>query len=119
MLARMSTKNATVHVKKQKSLEHRPASERNKKLYDKWSLAHFVTGIVFGWIMPPVVAIILMILWEPLEIEVLSRIFAHYDIDFGFEALRNSLSDIVFDAAGVAVGYYGLLMLVHAPFRLF
>ena len=92
---------------------------RNLDSKDRFGLIHFATGIVFGWLMPPVVAITLMVLWEPLEILVLSPILARYNIDFGFETLKNSLSDIVVDIAGVAIGYYLLTALISPPFRLF
>lgn len=102
----------------ERSLRNRHYSERNNKLYDKWSLMHFTTGIVFGWVLSPVIAIVVMALWEPLETLILSPILARYDIDFGFEALRNSLSDIVFDIVGVAVGYYAITALISPPFHL-
>jgi hypothetical protein len=59
-----------------------------------------------------------MVLWEPLEILVLSPLLARFDIDFGYETLRNSLSDIVFDTAGVLAGYYVLGNLISPPFHL-
>lgn len=92
---------------------------RNDAWYDIWSLVHFLTGVLFGWLMPPFLAVAIMILWEPLEIFVLSPLLAHYHIDFGYETLRNSMSDIIVDIAGVAVGYYLLLGLVSPPFHLF
>lgn len=92
---------------------------RNNKLYDLWSLVHLATGIVFGWIMPPAVAIAAMVLWEPLEILVLSPLLGRYGILFGRETLRNSLSDIAFDLAGISLGFYVLLTLAKPPFTLF
>jgi len=94
-----------------KSLVDRPNSQRNHRLYDVWSLVHFATGILLGALLNPFLAILLMILWEPLEILVLSPLFARHNIDFGFESLRNSLSDIVVDTAGVLLGY--LLIAPH------
>jgi hypothetical protein len=46
-----------------------------------------------------------MVLWEPLEVFVLSPFLAKRGIEFGYETWRNSLSDIVFDIVGVAIGY--------------
>ena len=77
------------------------------------------TGIVMGWLMAPFVAIALMILWEPIEIFILSPILAKYGIVFGYESLRNSLSDIVFDTAGVAIGAYVLGAWLEPPIQLF
>jgi len=77
-----------------------------------------VTGVALGWVLSPLVAVVIMVLWEPLEILVLSPILARYNIVFGFETLRNSLSDIAFDVAGVAVGYYALTALIAPPFHL-
>lgn len=92
---------------------------RNSSLFDGWSVVHIITGLFFGWVMDPFVALSIMILWEPLEVFVLSPFLAKFDIDFGYESLRNSLSDIVFDTAGVAAGYYLLTQLVAPPFHLF
>jgi hypothetical protein len=77
------------------------------------------SGIIFGWIMPPYVAMALLIAWEPFEILVLSPILAKFGIVFGHETLRNSLSDIVFDAVGVLVGALLLAALVTPPLLLF
>ena len=90
---------------------------RNDRLVDPWSFVHLVTGIALGWTMAPFIALMLLVLWEPLEILVLSPLADRYlKLQFGFETLRNSLSDIVFDAAGVALGYWGLRALVDPPF---
>ncbi len=95
-----------------KSLVGRPNSGRNNKLYDGWSLVHLFAGILLGVLLPALLAIVLMVLWEPLEILVLSPLLARRGIDFGFETLKNSLSDIVVDAAGVTIGY---LLLTYHP----
>jgi hypothetical protein len=92
---------------------------RNDALLDVWSLVHLATGILGGWLMDPFVALLIMVLWEPLEVLVLSPFLARFQVLFGHESLRNSLSDIFFDGAGVAVGYWGLRMLVDPPFMLF
>lgn len=94
-------------------------TKRNDRLYDIWTLVHIATGVVFGWLMSPFIALVIMILWEPLEIFVLSPLLARYNIVFGYESLRNSLSDIVADAAGIALGYYALSHFIEPPFRLF
>jgi hypothetical protein len=92
---------------------------RNDALYDSWSLVHLLTGILLGWLMSPFVAVAIMVLWEPLENFVLSPFLARYYIDFGYETIRNSLSDIVVDVAGVALGYYVLHWILSPPFQLF
>jgi len=86
--------------------------QRNNKLYDGWSLVHLTMGVIFGCILLPWLAITLLILWEPLEIFVLSPLLAKRNIEFGYETWRNSLSDIFFDIAGVFVGAYVLLRIL-------
>ncbi|MEO6761717.1 MAG: hypothetical protein ABI220_05115 [Candidatus Saccharimonadales bacterium] len=92
---------------------------RNDSLVDPWSLVHVITGVLLGWVMSPFVALLLMVLWEPLEILVLSPFLARFGITFGLETIRNSLSDIVFDCLGVALGYWLLSALITPPFNLF
>lgn len=95
-------------------------SHRNNTLVDSWSFVHLLTGVAAGWVMDPFIALMILVLWEPLEILVLSPMFDRLlGIEFGFESLRNSMSDIVFDAAGVALGYWVLLAFVPPPFTLF
>lgn len=93
--------------------------QRNNALYDRWSAVHLVTGIVLGWIMNPWVALLIMAAWEPLEIFVLSPLFAKRGIVFGYETWRNSLSDIVFDAVGVALGAWTFTAVALPPIHLF
>jgi hypothetical protein len=100
-----------------KLINHRP--QRNDALFDNWSIVHFTTGVAFGWIMSPFIALLIMVLWEPLEILVLSPILAKFGIVFGYETLRNSLSDIFFDTMGIILGAYILGSLVNPPFFLF
>lgn len=102
-----------------KKLKLKPLLHRNDAFFDTWSVVHLSTGILLGWIMPSLTALIIMILWEPLEIFVISPILAHHGIIFGFETLRNSLSDIVFDTFGVIVGAYVLTEHFIPPFHLF
>lgn len=92
---------------------------RNDALVDLWSVVHLVTGALLGWVMDPFIALLLMVLWEPLEILVLSPFLARRNILFGHESLRNSLSDIAFDGAGVAIGVWVLTPLFDPPFFLF
>lgn len=91
-------------------------NKRNGNLFDIWSIIHVVTGIGMGWLMDPFIAVVIMILWEPLEIFVLSPLLARRGIVFGYESLRNSLSDIVFDIVGVAIGAYLLTAWLAPPF---
>ncbi|CAN5442012.1 hypothetical protein BH10PAT3_BH10PAT3_1300 [soil metagenome] len=91
---------------------------RNDVLLDIWSVTHFFVGVTFGWLMSPLAAIIIMVLWEPLEILVLSPLLRRMNIIFGHETLRNSLSDIFFDILGVLIGLFVLSALVTPPFHL-
>jgi hypothetical protein len=92
---------------------------RNSALFDNWSIVHVVTGIGMGWVMRPFIALSIMVLWEPLEILILSPLLARRNIKFGYESLRNSLSDIFFDVVGVALGTWVLAHLFIPPFHLF
>jgi hypothetical protein len=92
---------------------------RNSALLDNWSVVHVATGILMGWCVQPFIALSVMVLWEPLEILVLSPLLARRGVKFGYESLRNSLSDIFFDVIGVALGAWLLANLVSPPFRLF
>jgi hypothetical protein len=98
-------------------LELKP--RRNNALFDTWSIVHCSTGVLMGWIIDPFVAVSLMVLWEPFEILILSPFLARYNIVFGYETLRNSLSDIFFDVVGVAMGTWVVARFITAPFHLF
>ena len=74
---------------------------RNNSLFDLWSIVHFLTGVVMGSYLNPILALGLMIAWEPVEILVLSPPLGKRGILFGHESLRNSLSDIIVDALGI------------------
>lgn len=91
--------------------------KRNDALFDSWSIVHILTGIAMAWLMSPAIAFVLMVLWEPLEVLVLSPILARFGIVFGFESIKNSLSDIVFDLVGVVIGAYGLRIIIDPPFQ--
>lgn len=94
-------------------------TQRTDALFDGWSIMHLGTGIIMGWLIAPFVALILMVLWEPLEILILSPLLARYGITFGYETLRNSVSDIFFDVVGVILGAWILTELLAPPFHLF
>jgi hypothetical protein len=96
-----------------------PLKRRNDKLFDLWSLTHIAWAALLAWVMNPLIALSIMVLWEPLEIFVLSPLMAKIGVDFGHESLRNSLSDIVFDVFGVILGAYMLSGAVQPPFYLF
>ena len=81
----------------------RQTPTRNDTLFDAWSIVHVIFGIIFGLVFEPFTALVLLVLWEPLEILVLSPLLALKGIVFGHESLRNSLSDIVFDIIGVLI----------------
>jgi len=93
---------------------------RNDSLVDVWSWVHVVTGIAVGWLMHPFIGLLIMIAWEPLEIFVLSPLsLRFFNYPFGYESWRNSFSDIVFDAVGVALGFFVLRAIVDPPFQVF
>lgn len=92
---------------------------RNDKLFDLWSLTHIAWGAILAWIMNPWIAFSVMVLWEPLEVLVLSPVLARLNILFGHESVRNSLSDIVFDGIGVIIGATFLTWLISPPFYFF
>ena len=96
-------------------LEHR----RNDALYDGWSILHVAWAAGLAWVMSPFIALTIMVLWEPLEVLILSPLLARLGIVFGYESIRNSLSDIFFDVVGVFLGVYVLSKLFHPPFYLF
>lgn len=87
-------------------MSKKPMNPRNESLFDSWSIVHVVFGIAFGWLFTPVVALAILVIWEPLEIFIFSPLLARFGIAFGREALRNSLSDIFFDIVGVAIGIW-------------
>lgn len=66
-----------------------------------------VSGAMTLWI-GPVPTLIIVTLWEPIEVFVLSPILSKAGITFGYETLRNSLSDTVFNCIGVL----GALLLI-------
>lgn len=92
---------------------------RNKALFDNWSIFHLCIGTVLGWIMTPFIALVVMTLWEPLEIFVLSPVLARFGIIFGHESLQNSLSDIFFNTVGVTLGAFVLGEVVTSPITIF
>ena len=93
--------------------------KRNGKIFDLWSIIHFSTGVMLGWLVDPFIALVIMVLWEPLEIFVISPFLMRFNIVFGYETLRNSLSDILFDTLGVITGTLILSSIFKPPFRLF
>jgi hypothetical protein len=76
--------------------------KRNDRLVDMWSLVHVVSSGALAWAIGPLAAFIIVTLWEPFEIFVLSPLLAKRGIIFGYESWRNSLSDIVFNTIGIA-----------------
>lgn len=99
-------------------MSHNKKIKRNSALFDGWSLVHVASGVLLGWIMTPLAALIIMIAWEPLEILVLSPLLARAGIVFGYETWRNALSDIIFDCVGIVIGAFILTSLLPPPFHL-
>lgn len=77
------------------------------------------TGIIMGWTINPWIALILMILWEPFEILILSPRLMKFNSNFGYESFRNSISDIFFDTLGIIIGAFVLGSLLPPPFHFF
>lgn len=92
---------------------------RNDRYFDMWSLVHLSMGVLFGWLVAPLPALLIMAAWEPVEVLVLSPLLSRVGITFGYESLRNSLSDILFDGIGIVLGWWLLAGVVAPPFRLF
>ena len=81
--------------------ERRP---RNDRFVDVWSLTHLAWGVLLTVLFGPWVALVALFVWEPLEVLVLSPLLWKVRVQFGREGLMNSLSDLAFDAIGVALG---------------
>ncbi len=62
-----------------------------------------VSSAGLAWLIGPVAAFVVVTLWEPLEIFVLSPLLAKRGIVFGYETWRNSLSDILFNSLGISL----------------
>lgn len=88
---------------------------RNARLVDAWSFVHLATCAAMTLVAGPLVALFVATLWEPLEILVLSPLLARRGIDFGHESLQNSLSDVAFNAAGVALGWLFIVQTGWSP----
>ncbi len=83
--------------------------ERNRAWVDLWSLTHVAWGAALCLALPPFWALAAMVLWEPVEVLLLSPLLARVGLRFGHEHLQNSLMDMVFNVAGVLLGTYVLL----------
>lgn len=88
---------------------------RNAKLVDPWSFVHLASCAAAALVVGPVLTFVLALLWEPIEIRVLSPFLAKRGIDFGHESLANSLSDIAFNGAGVVVAVAIIGWTGHQP----
>jgi CBS domain containing-hemolysin-like protein len=93
--------------------------KRTDVLFDHWSVIHTLSGIALGWFFAPAAALLLMILWEPLERLVFSPLFAKIGINFGYETIKNSLSDLIYDSIGILIGAYLLTWIVAPPVHFF
>ncbi len=94
-------------------------SKRNGGVFDSWSIVHLTTGVLLGWLIDPFIALAIMVLWEPLEILILSPLLKRAGIIFGYESCRNSSSVIFFNVIGVTLGAWALTALADPPFHLF
>lgn len=93
--------------------------KRNNVLFDNWSIVHLTSGILIGWTVRPLYALALMIAWEPLENFILSPILAKVNLVFGYESLKNSVSDIIFDTVGITLGALLITWMIDPPFHFF
>lgn len=92
----------------------------NNQLLDFWSIVHFASSAGLGWIMHPLVALAIVVLYEPFELYLLFPfLYENFGIVFGNETYLNSLSDIVINTLGVAFGYYYVRKRIPPPFTLF
>ncbi len=79
--------------------------KRHEGIVDIWSIPHILWGITLVMLFPPVIALVLLAAWEPLENFILSPLlWKHFKINFGYESLGNALFDIVCDAIGIGSG---------------
>lgn len=93
--------------------------QRNSSWFDVWSVIHLLNGVLLSLLLNPFFALAIMVLWEPLEVLVLSPwLRRKYGLIFGFETIRNSLSDIFFDTVGVTAGFLLLKLLEAQPILL-
>lgn len=88
-------------------------------MFDIWSVIHFFNGVILGWLLDPLLAIAIMVVWEPLEVFVISPLLAKVGIIFGNESLHNSVSDIFYDVLGITLGTWALTAVIGPPFHLF
>lgn len=77
---------------------------RNERWVDWWSLTHVAWGAALALAIGPFWALVLMTLWEPFEVLLVSPLVARFGASFGHESLVNSLVDLVFNVAGVLLG---------------
>lgn len=81
---------------------------------------HFGSGAALGWLMHPLLAIAILIFYEPFEVYILFPfMYEQYGIVFGNETYINSISDIIINTLGVAFGYYVLRKRYPPPLTLF
>ncbi len=63
-----------------------------------------LNAIILCLLLGPMWAFVITVLWEPFELFIVSPLAAKFGIVFGYETIRNTLSDIIFDAMGVGLG---------------
>ena len=80
-------------------------SDRNGSLVDVWSFVHVGASALIAFLVGPLLAIVVTFAWEPLENFVISPLLGKFGILFGHETLKNSLSDLVFNAIGITMAY--------------
>lgn len=88
-----------------------PRGERNDAYADLWSITHVLWGLLLGLLLHPFLALVILVLWEPFEVLIISPLAARFGVEFGHEGVRNSLMDILFDALGVALAVWFLVPL--------
>lgn len=81
--------------------EPRNAFERNAQWFDAWSIVHFGSAAALTFLLGPLWAAAIVILWEPLELFVLSPLATRFGMSFGREAWPNVVGDLISDGLGV------------------
>lgn len=82
---------------------------RNNRLIDPWTFVHVVAGAAATLVVDPVAAFLILAVYEPVEIFLISPLMWEIGIEFGYETWRNALVDVIFNGVGVLLGWYVIL----------
>jgi len=82
-------------------------SPRNNSIVDPWSFIHLFTSAALTLLFGPIAALVVVTLWEPVEIFVISPLVARrFGVLFGHETALNSVSDMAFNLLGILLAMY-------------